>query len=158
MLEYKTLCELFASLGVPNNPTMHWSNFVGWIFLKIVHIQVENAIVKGIQYVWSIALSFVEFTIIDNGSWICVHVYVINCYTRVPNLVCIARIVNGLSFNNLIQVIMSCIIENGGLTKEELFKKMEWMWWMYFKAKNKSPKTNQGFPGAIFYVCSLCYP
>jgi hypothetical protein len=29
MLEYKTLCELFASLGVPNNPTMHWSNFVG---------------------------------------------------------------------------------------------------------------------------------
>jgi hypothetical protein len=27
MLEYETLYELFVSLGVRNNPTMHWSNF-----------------------------------------------------------------------------------------------------------------------------------
>ncbi len=81
---------------------MHWSNFLGCIFLEFMHIQVENAIVKAIQYVWFIVLSFVEFTTIDNGSSICVHVYVINCYIRVPNLVCIDRIVNGLGFINFI--------------------------------------------------------
>ncbi len=73
-------------------------------------------------------------------------------------MVCIDKIVNGLGFNNLIQVIMSWIIENGGLTKEELFKKMEWMGWMYFNAKNKSHTSNQGFMGTIFYACSFCYP
>jgi hypothetical protein len=48
MLEYEALYKLFASLGVRNKPTMHWSNFVGCIFLEIMHIQIKNAIVKAI--------------------------------------------------------------------------------------------------------------
>ncbi len=88
--------------GFLNNPIVHWSYSIGWLLDEFMHIQVENAIVKAIQYVWFIVLSFVEFTTIDNGSSICVHVYVINCYIRVPNLVCIDRIVNGLGFINFI--------------------------------------------------------
>jgi hypothetical protein len=88
MLEYETLYELFASLGVPNNPTMHWSNFVGCIFAEFMHTQVERATLKAIQSAQFIALSCDEITTIDNGLWICVHVYVVDFWTRASILVC----------------------------------------------------------------------
>lgn len=44
----KHYMSCFASLGVQNNTTMHWSNFVVCIFLQIMHIQVKNVIVKAI--------------------------------------------------------------------------------------------------------------
>jgi hypothetical protein len=31
MLEYEIM---FANLVVPNTPSMHWLNFIGWIFLN----------------------------------------------------------------------------------------------------------------------------
>jgi hypothetical protein len=67
MLEYETLHELFVSLRVPSNPTMHWFDFASWILIEFMHIQVKNDIVKAIQFVQFIALSFDEVTTIDNG-------------------------------------------------------------------------------------------
>lgn len=34
MLEYEAMYELFARLGVPNNPTMHWFDYASWILVK----------------------------------------------------------------------------------------------------------------------------
>jgi hypothetical protein len=48
MLEYETLYELLASLGVPNNPTMHWLDFVGCILVEFMHTQVKSATLKAI--------------------------------------------------------------------------------------------------------------
>lgn len=88
--------ELFVSLGVPNNPTMHQSYFASWVFVEFMHTQVEDDIIKVIQYAQSmhteveddtikviqyaqfIALSCDEVTIVGNGSWICIHAYVVD--------------------------------------------------------------------------------
>ncbi len=83
------LHKLFVSLRVLNNLTMHWFDFASWILIEFMHIQVKNDIVKAIQFVQFIALSSDEVTTIDNGWWICVHLYVIDCWTRVPILVCL---------------------------------------------------------------------
>jgi len=56
---------------------MHWSNNVGWTFVEFMHMQVQEAIVKAIQITQFIAMSCDEITTIDNGSWICIHTYVI---------------------------------------------------------------------------------
>jgi hypothetical protein len=42
MFNYESLYELFASLGVPNNPNMHRSNFASWVFVEFMHTQVED--------------------------------------------------------------------------------------------------------------------
>lgn len=41
-----------------------------------------------------------------------------------PILVCVDKIVDGFGFNNLIKVIMNVLLKGGGLTKEELSKKL----------------------------------
>ncbi len=65
-----------------------------------------------------------KVTTIDNGLWICVHAYVVNCWTKVLILVFVDRIVDGSSFNNLIKVIMNALLKGEGLTKENLAKKL----------------------------------
>jgi hypothetical protein len=37
MLEYETMYDLFASLKVPNNPCMHWSNSIGTTFVEFMY-------------------------------------------------------------------------------------------------------------------------
>jgi hypothetical protein len=46
-------------------------------------MQVQDAIVKAIQYVRFIAFSCDGVTTINNGSWICVHAYMIDFWIRV---------------------------------------------------------------------------
>jgi hypothetical protein len=50
MFDYESLYELFASLRVLNNPTMHLSNSIGWVFVKFMHTQFENATIEVIQF------------------------------------------------------------------------------------------------------------
>jgi hypothetical protein len=78
MFNYESLYELFASFRVPNNPTMHWSNFARWVFVEFMCTQVEDDTIKVIQYAQFIALSCDEVTTIGNGSWICIHAYVVD--------------------------------------------------------------------------------
>jgi hypothetical protein len=60
---------------------------------------------------------------IDNGSWICVHAYVVDCWTKIPIVVCVNSIINGLGSNNLTEVIMNALLKGGGLMKEKLATK-----------------------------------
>jgi hypothetical protein len=58
-----------------------------------------------------------------------------DCWTKVPLLVCVDRIVDGLGIN-LIEIIMNALLKSGGLIKEELSMKLlclGLMGWMYFK-------------------------
>jgi len=50
MLEYESLYALSISLGVPNNPSMHWFDIVGWVFVEFMYMQVQNANIRAIQY------------------------------------------------------------------------------------------------------------
>jgi hypothetical protein len=52
-----------------------------------------------------------------------VHAYVIDCWIRLPILVFVERVIDGLSFNNLTKVIMVALLMGGGLMKEDLSKK-----------------------------------
>ncbi len=51
------------------------------------------------------------------------HAYVVDCWTKVPILVCVYKIVDVLGSNNFIELIMNEVIKGGGLTREDLSKK-----------------------------------
>lgn len=46
-----------------------------------------------------------------------------DCGTKVPLLVCVDRVVDGLDFN-LIEIIMNGLLKSGGLIEEELSMKL----------------------------------
>jgi hypothetical protein len=52
-----------------------------------------------------------------------VHAYVVDCWTSVPILVCVYKIVDVLGSNNFIELIMNAVLKGGGLTREDLSKK-----------------------------------
>jgi len=51
-----------------------------------------------------------------------VHAYVVDCWTRVPILICVYKFVDVLGSNNFIELIINAMMKGGGLTKEDLSK------------------------------------
>jgi hypothetical protein len=49
---------------------------------------------------------------------------VVDGWTKVLILICVDQIFDGLGFNNLTKVIMNFMMEGGGLSREELSKKL----------------------------------
>ncbi len=86
--------------------------------------QVQKTIIQSIQSTQFLACSCDEVRTIDNGSWICVHAYVVVGWTKVSILICVDWIVDGSGSNNLIEVIMNSMMKGGALRKEELSKKL----------------------------------
>jgi len=65
-----------------------------------------------------------EITIIDNGSWICTHAYVVQLWVKVPILLQIECIMDGLGSKNLTKIIIVALMKSRGLTREDMSKKL----------------------------------
>jgi len=114
MLKYESLYELFKSINVPNNPSMHWSDNDGWTLAKFIFMQVQHATFEAIQSTKFLVNSCNEVTTIDNGFWICIHVYVVESWVKFPMLFQVKQIVNGLGSFNFIEVILVALMNVGG--------------------------------------------
>ncbi len=123
MIDYASSNMLFVNLRNPSNHAMHWFNTISWIFVEFMYSQLQSATIITIQFAQFITCSSDEVTIVDNNSWIYVHAYVVDCWTREKKLVCVYKIVDVLGSNNFIELIMNAMWKGGGLTKEDLFKK-----------------------------------
>jgi hypothetical protein len=111
MLEYESLYELFKSLGIPNNPSMHWFDDVIWVLVEYMYMQVQDAILKAIKYTRFLTCSCDEDITIDNGSRICVHVYIVDSWFKVFILFCVEKIVDWSNYNNPTKVIMVALMK-----------------------------------------------
>lgn len=74
-----------------------------------------------------------EVTTVDNQSWLCSHVYVIQNWKRVPILLGLVWVVDGCGADNLTTVILEALTLKGGLSEEALGKKL-----IYFGADGHS--------------------
>jgi hypothetical protein len=113
MLKYESLCELFKSLNVPNNPSMHWFDSDGWTLVKFIFMQVQEATLKAILSTKFLAISCDEVTTIDNGFLIYIYVYVAKSWVKLPMLLQVKQIVNGLGSFNFIEVILVPLMNVG---------------------------------------------
>jgi hypothetical protein len=89
-----------------------------------MYIQVQEATIKAIQIVQFKGYSCDETLIIDNDSWIDVHAYVIQFWTRVFCFVLCWMDCAWLGSNNLTKVITFVLVKVGGLTREKLLNKL----------------------------------
>jgi hypothetical protein len=65
-----------------------------------------------------------EVTTIDNGTWIYVHLYVVQDFSRFHMLAALEHVEDGATSNNLTKVIMAAVQAVSRLKLEEIAKKM----------------------------------
>jgi hypothetical protein len=57
---------------------MYRFDIVSWVLVEFMYMQIQDTTVKAIQSTRFIICSCDEVTTIDNGSWICVHAYMVD--------------------------------------------------------------------------------
>jgi hypothetical protein len=122
MLEYESRAALYEFLNVPNFPRMHWSDNSGWIMADFMYAEVRTAISRVLVGANYVALTCDEVTTIDNGSWISIHAYVVQNWSRVPYLISLEKVVEGSGSDNLTQVIIDALTQAAKLERLALAK------------------------------------
>jgi hypothetical protein len=116
MVEYESKKVLYSFIGMPNNPKMHWSHSLGWIMAKFMFVQMINAIPAKVYVANYVVFMFEEVNIVDYGSWISIHAYVMQHWVRVSMLISLQRVVDGIGANNLTIVFMEALQKGRGLS------------------------------------------
>jgi hypothetical protein len=86
MVEYESKKALYSFINVPKSPKMHWFDTIGWIMVEFMYVHVTKVIVATISIANYVALTCDEVNIMDNGSWISIHTYVMQNWVKVPML------------------------------------------------------------------------
>jgi len=124
MLEYEERQALYSFLNVPSLPRMHWTDSSGWQMADCLYSQVQQAVKKKINSAHFISITCDEVTTVDNGSWLCIHGYIVENYVRVPLLISLQRLVEGATADALTLVIMKALEGAGDLTFQQISKRL----------------------------------
>jgi hypothetical protein len=122
MLEYESRAALYEFLNVPNFPRMHWSDNSGWTMAECMYAEVRTAISRVLVGANYVALTCDEVSTIDNGSWISIHAYVVQNWSRIPFLISLERVVEGGGSDNLTQVIIDALTGAAKIERPALSK------------------------------------
>jgi hypothetical protein len=77
-----------------------------------------------VQQARFISISYDKVTILENQSWISIHVYIVKNWRRVPILLNLEIFVNGGTSNNLTFIIIRSLIIFGGMSKTNITNKV----------------------------------
>jgi hypothetical protein len=91
---------------------------------EFIYGEVQSAIKSKVSSVQFLAITCDETTSVDNGSWLSVHAYVYEDWTRVPHLIALSRIQEAPTADHLIPVIVEALEKGGGVGSEDLREKL----------------------------------
>lgn len=77
---------MYSFINIPNFPNNHWFEGSAYQMLKylaIVEVEYLGEKVKRAQF---ISLSLEEMIIVDNTSWVCIHLYIVENHSHEPHL------------------------------------------------------------------------
>jgi len=91
---------------------------------KSMYYQVKEVVKKKIYAAHFVALTCDEVTSMDNGSWICIHVYVVENFTRIPHLVSLQHLTGGAGADSLTLLIMNALQTGGDVSLDQISRKL----------------------------------
>jgi hypothetical protein len=86
--------------------------------------QVEAKALETVQAARFISLSCDKVTSIDNGSWISIHCYIVQNWSRVPILISLERVEEQATLVNLLRLILNSMKVKGGVHGRNLVHKL----------------------------------
>jgi len=115
---------LLKFLKVKNLPRKHWFETSGWEMSEHLHASILNDWKAAMQSAKVISIFANEITAMDNTCWIGVYVYTMDNWETTPDLLHLSCVADGGIADNLTFVIMHALLEEGGLSHEELASKL----------------------------------
>ena len=98
---------------MPNFLSSHWSVTSGWEWARYL-TQVEKDVLKQeISNARFLALSLDEVTAIDNTSWICMRIYMVNDHIRHSYLLGIKNMRETSTAENIYELVLNTLKESG---------------------------------------------
>jgi hypothetical protein len=91
---------------------------------KFMFVQVTNVILTKVYVANYVVLTSNEVNTMDYGSWISIHAYAMQYWMRVPMLISLQRVIDGVGANNLTIVIMEALQKGGGLSYVSITHKL----------------------------------
>ena len=92
MLEFESRFELYYFLQVLHCPCAHWSYTSGWMLSEHIYTFVQKRMQELISEASYLAVTCDETIAIDNSSWLCLHVYVMENWSQKPLLLTLQKL------------------------------------------------------------------
>jgi hypothetical protein len=94
MEKYEKRKSLYSFLGVPKNPKMHWFDSSSWVMVEFMYAQMINKILEIFSAFNYVVLTCDEVSIVDIGSWISIHAYVMQNWVRLSMMISSQKVVD----------------------------------------------------------------
>lgn len=124
MNDYPEYKELLSFHGVPNFPNSHWSVSSGWEWATYMSEVIKEDLREIVNRSQFISLSLDEVTAIDNTSWVCIHVYVVDKHVRNENFIGIFKLQVNANAENIFELVTKSMKDSLGMTSMEIAKKL----------------------------------
>ncbi len=102
MTNFGDFKRFFQFLRVEHYPWKHWLDTTSWTMVEAVHNLMLWTINVVIYKTLFISMNCDEATIVNNQSWLSIHLYVINGWKWVPILLNLQRVLDSVIFTELI--------------------------------------------------------
>jgi len=86
LCDYEREQYLLRHLKVKNLPKKHWCESSRWEMSEHLHASVLSALKAMVQSAYIILISVDKITVVDNTSWLGVHIYAMDSWEKVPHL------------------------------------------------------------------------
>ena len=91
MRDFSEYGNLLYFLRVPHYPMSHWSIHAGWEMASYLAEVEKKNVQERVKESKFISLSLDEVTMLDNTSWVCMHVYTVKDPVHQANLLCVHK-------------------------------------------------------------------
>ena len=106
MVDYEPSKVLSKHFKFKNMPARHWFENTSWEMSEHLHLCVLSRLRSAVQFARILSISCDEATVVDNTSWIGIHVYAIEGWERVLHLLHLSHVSNAGTASNLTQMLI----------------------------------------------------
>jgi len=124
MNDYPEYKKLLSFHEVPNFPNSHWSVSSGWEWATYMSEVIKEDLREIVNRSQFISLSLDEVTVIDNTSWVCIHVYVVDKHVRNENFLGIFKLQVNANAENIFELVTKSMKDSLGMTSMVIAKKL----------------------------------
>ena len=115
MTDYPKNDEIYIFLQVPNFPSSHWCLSSGWEWGKYLAQVEKDDMKEKIANATFLSMYLDEVTAIDNNSWICMTIYMVNDHIMHSYLLGIHKMTKSSTTENIYELVIDSLKESGGL-------------------------------------------
>jgi len=101
-------------------PKKHWFNILGWEIVGSIYDVVLKCTKEVIKEFPFLAISTNEVLTSNTKSWISIHVYILENWQRIPILLNLEKVTNGVIVENIYNVILQTLLIQRGLIEVEI--------------------------------------